>query len=133
MKTILKFTVFTAILLILTGGLASCKKEEPKEIPFSGYCLNDPPCLWTNRGDCRWTNLSYNNGVIIINDRKKMENYVSCTNFPNIDFSTRTLLLANGSSPNGISGISTAFYKNSRNKYTMSVSISLNNNLSIDR
>jgi len=132
MKTILKFTVFTAVLLILTGGLGSCKKEEPKEILFTRYCLNDP-CRWSNLfGHCQWTNFS-DYKVIVINNREKLENHVSCTDFPDINFSTHTLLLAGGAAPSLVENIRVDFYKNSKNKYTMILAFDLTGLTMIDR
>ena len=91
MKTILKHTAFTAILLSLAGGLISCEKENPVEIPFTEYSL-----VGTS---CQWKNLNYDNKLIIINSNKDLEKYVNCMDgdsYPEIDFSKHTLLLANG-------------------------------------
>ena len=100
MKTILKITIFTIILLNLTFVFASCKKENPVEIPFTEYSLTGT--------SCQWTNLDYNESVIIINSNKELEKYINCTNsgsYLEIDFSKYTLLLVNGRSLNNITSI----------------------------
>jgi len=97
MKTILKHTALTAFLLILVGGIFSCKEKDydnPIEIPFTEYSL-----VGTS---CQWKNLNYDNKVIIINSNKDLEKYVNCMdgdNYPNVDFSKHTLLLISDIAP----------------------------------
>jgi hypothetical protein len=57
---------------------------------------------------CQWANLEYNNKLIVINSKSELENYINCAkgDFPDIDFSKRSLLLVCGQAPNGITAIS---------------------------
>ncbi len=91
MKT--QFLQFAVLLLALVGSVCACdEKNEPVEIPFTEYSL-DGTLL------CEWTNLDYDNKVIIINSNEELENYVNCmdgSNYPEVDFSKYTLLLARG-------------------------------------
>jgi hypothetical protein len=120
----------TAIMLILTGSLVSCGEEkepteipftEPVEIPFTEYSLVDANCGWTSR----W-NISVDN-VIVVNSKTELKKYVTCMddNYPEIDFTKNTLLLAHGSTSNGVAGITPSFYQNSANQYTLNVKVLL--------
>jgi hypothetical protein len=55
---------------------------------------------------CQWTNLNYDDKVIVINSKTELEKYIECA-------------------PNGIYGIDTAFFKNESNKYTLKVTVHL--------
>jgi len=94
-KPLLKFT---ALLLILAGIASSCNPEieYPIDVSFTEYSLLDT--------DCQWTNLSYNDKVLIISSTEELKKYISCTegSFPAIDFSKHTLLLASGKTANSI-------------------------------
>ena len=56
-----------------------------------------------------------------------MENYITCTEgtFPEIDFAENSLLLASGSASNEVSEITSSFYQNSDNQYTLNVKVLL--------
>jgi len=59
------------------------------EIPFTEYVLGD---------SCQWKNCNYSKDtILIINSNTELENYTTCTNYPTIDFSQYSLLLASGS------------------------------------
>jgi hypothetical protein len=91
----------SAMLCMILSGLfliGGCKKDNsngekepdyPIEIPFTEYSLPET---------CQWTNLTYDNTVIVINSEEKLNQYVTSTDgvYPKIDFSKHTLLLANG-------------------------------------
>jgi len=104
--TLLKLTT---LLLILAGIAASCKPEVepdvnvvelrqhyPINIPFEEYSLEGT--------SCQWTNLPYDEKVIIINSNEELEKYITCTgkNYPEIDFTKNTLLLVSGKANNSI-------------------------------
>ncbi len=116
MKAILKLTV---MLLLLAGGLGSCDKDEnnPTEIPFTDYSLEGT--------SCRWTNLGYDEKVIIINSDEELKNYIACEgeNYPDIDFSQSTLLLASGYTSGVIQSYATTFLQNPESGYTLKVSL----------
>jgi len=101
-----------AMLCVILSGLflvAGCKKdpvtsgggdpgggEEPEypiEIAFEEYSLET----------CQWTNLAYDDKVMLINSDEELERYIACTgdSYPAVDFSEYTLLLASGKT-NGI-------------------------------
>ncbi|MCL2042077.1 MAG: hypothetical protein FWG84_08610 [Bacteroidales bacterium] len=91
--------------------------EYPIDIPFEEYSLEGSAC--------EWTNLGYDETVIIINSEEELENYISCTegNYPEIDFSQYTLLLASGWSTKGIYYIGIEFSKDTAHDYTLNVII----------
>jgi len=92
MKTLL--LKFMAFVLILAGLAASCntvvEEEYPKEISFTEYSLSET--------SCEWTNLPYDEKVIVINSSEELEKYISCAegSYPAIDFSKNTLLITSG-------------------------------------
>jgi len=94
-KNILKIP---ALLLLFAVGLAaSCHKEQyPIDISFTEYLLAETAC--------QWTNLPYDNKVIIINSDNELKKYLE-GDYPAIDFSKYTLLLANGYVNNRVSEI----------------------------
>ena len=93
----------------------------PIEIPFTDYYMYhsyvDPPC---------WDVLYPLNGsLIVINSEKELEKYFICADdYPAIDFSKHTLLMASGSTVWVIEDINTVFLKNSANLYTLKATIS---------
>jgi len=86
-----------AIMLLLAGSFVSCGNEnnDPVETPFTEYSLAGT--------FCQWTNLNYDDKIIVINSNEKLASYINCLegNYPEIDFLKYTLLLANGIVPNG--------------------------------
>jgi len=62
----------------------------PIEIPFEEYSLEGI--------HCQWTNLAYDNSVIIINSEEEMSQYVTCANggYSEIDFAKYSLICASG-------------------------------------
>jgi hypothetical protein len=139
MKKILKIAV---IMLILAGGSFSCGEEndvqqndivgawedenELGEIPFTEYSLSETSCIWTN--------LALNK-IIIVNSDTKLEKYIICTgeNYPAIDFSKNTLLLASGGTSYGVEKTQSTLVKNSTEKYTLKVVVHLNDAPVIER
>jgi hypothetical protein len=127
-SSVVKKGTAVALCMIMTGlfFIAGCKKdnekkpiEEPEypiEIPFTEYSLAE---------NCQWTNLAYDNTVIVINSDETLEKYVSCTGdgYLEIDFSKQTLLLANGWATNGIHFLDIHFSKEAANEYILNVSI----------
>jgi hypothetical protein len=60
------------------------------EISFEEYSLEGT--------SCQWINLNYDETIIVINNAEELESYINCTesNYPEIDFTQHTLLLASG-------------------------------------
>ena len=109
-----------AILLILPGIFFSCREENISvEIPFTEYSPADT--------DCQWTNLNYNNSIIVVNSKTELEKYVTCAEvtYPEIDFAQHTLLLASGGTQNGIGEIKRTLIKKSENEYTLKITVHL--------
>lgn len=103
--------------------LISCNTKEeqyvePLEISFTEYSLSRTAC---------WQTSSETNQVVIINSAEEMAKYIACTdgNYPAIDFSKHTLLLAGGSTTNGVSAISKRLQQLSSKQYTLDVEITL--------
>ena len=101
-----KITTSIAILLLLAGTFFSCNNEkeeffdEPIDVPFTVFSLTETFCRWVWRGGH-----SPYREVIIINSDEELQNFLICreeSDFPFIDFSKYTLLLARGVE-NGIS------------------------------
>ena len=92
----------------------------PVEIPFTEFSLAGT--------FCQWTNLNYEDKIIVINSNEKMTNHINCLegNCPEIDFSKHTLLLVSGAIPNGIVEISNCLLQLSANEYKLAVEVLLN-------
>ena len=93
----------------------------PIEIPFADYYMYhsyvDPPC---------WDVLYPLNGSLtVINSEKELEKYFICADdYPVIDFSKHTLLMASGLTGWVIGDINVVFLKNNANLYTLKATIS---------
>jgi len=89
-----------AILSTFIFGLfliAGCKKDKPNGIKEPEYPRDILFTEYTLPITCQWTNLNYDNTVIIINNEEELSKYVTCAdgNYPKIDFTKNTLLVAN--------------------------------------
>ena len=91
----------------------------PKEILFEDYSLAGT--------SCQWTNLAYDDTIVVINTDDELKQYITCTGseYSAIDFSKHTLLLANGTAPNGIVEISNRLLQLSANEYKLDIDILL--------
>jgi hypothetical protein len=113
-----------AVSLILAGGLVSCEKnegkneEEPREIPFTEYSLSET--------DCRWVNTT-SDKVIIINSNEELKKHIECEddNYPAINFSKQTLLLASGATTHNVIGVNSHLKQYSKNSYELYVEVTL--------
>jgi hypothetical protein len=76
----------------------------PIDILFEDLSWNGTSCYWKNFD---FNNFDFDNEVIIINTLEEFQNYFTCTNdiYPEVDFSTHTLILARGLSFYGISKV----------------------------
>jgi len=79
---------------------------------------------------CQWANLNYNDELIVINSNEELGNYITCTNGDPRPIGGvgggRFMLLANGSTNNGISTISKKLQRLYPEKYILNVEITLN-------
>jgi hypothetical protein len=126
---VVKKHIATMLCVVLSGLflIAGCKKNDPTgenpeypiEILFTEYSLTK---------SCQWTKLTYNNTVVIINSDEELKQYVACTdnNYPKIDFSKHTLLVANGKTDHRIFEITiTGLQQLSENEYELNIEIAL--------
>jgi hypothetical protein len=128
-----KLIKLTAFLLILAGIASSCNPEnpDPKEpnypidISFTEYSLDGT--------GCQWTNLNYDENIVVINNVEELEQYLECSgeSFPPIDFTKNSLLLVSGEKQNGIHRLDIEnFVQTSKNQYKLEVTVSLNDDIS---
>lgn len=129
MKTILKSLLWLmtiAILCLLFAG-SSCDKPEPKpepnpvtnypiKISFTEYSLTETSCEWVN---------FESNKAIIVNNDEEMSGYIVCSDgdYPKINFSIYSLILARSYATSGIRYIEIDLLKEAENKYALYVSI----------
>ena len=129
MKKILKLTAFSAVLLMLAGGLVSCNNgdnyngepEDPAEVPFvrlhtSNLCgvqLGAPS--------------SQEGVVVIINNYEQLLSYIHYLkdDYPKIDFSTHSILFAKGAKSGASCVALTDFFQTSEDIYTLKTTICL--------
>ena len=90
--------------------------DYPIEIPFTEYSL-----VGTS---CQWRNFEFNK-VIIINNEEELGSYISCSsgNYPEIDFSKYTLLLARGGGTSNIHTFEMQLQQISISEYSLYVDI----------
>ncbi|MCL2326872.1 MAG: hypothetical protein FWC39_00005 [Bacteroidetes bacterium] len=113
------------LLLIFATLLSGCKKEE--FIEFTEFQLFEFGCNWKN---------TKQDEVIIINSTTELEKYTDCTygEYPEIDFSKHTLLLASGCTSSGIHCISAKELQQlSAKKYKLNVEITLNDAAAVEK
>jgi len=92
----------------------------PIEIPFTEYSLAGT--------FCQWTNLNYDDKIIVINNNEKLANHINCLegNCPEIDFSKYSLLLSSGRTNKVIFKINKhLLLQLSANKYKLDIEIYL--------
>jgi len=107
-----------------------------KNLIFKNECIikeDNYPMFYSLDGNiCKWTFLYDNNetfepfeGIVnIINSNEELINYVTCSNFPIVDFSQKTLLLAYGYSNRMILYIPTILYQQvSEKNFSMKIVI----------
>ncbi|MDR1226364.1 MAG: hypothetical protein LBK47_05625 [Prevotellaceae bacterium] len=101
-----------------------CYNENyPIEIPFEDYSLAGTPCQWTMLNND-------NDEVVVINSNEELNQYITCTSndYPAIDFSKYTLLLAHGTASSSVVSLGCSRLQQiSEQGYTMNVDIVLGN------
>jgi len=116
------YTVKTLCVILFSLFLAaSCEKPfYPIKISFSEYSLE--------KTQCQWTNIEYNDKVLIINSKEELEKYIECNDsiYTDIDFSKNTLLLASGTTNKYIEKITLKDFQHiSSNNFKLDVEIIL--------
>jgi len=107
------------------GGIGGEEPTYPTDIPFTEYSLAET---------CQWTNLAYDNTVIVINSDEKLSQYMACTSggYPEIDFEKQALLLASGATNSGIIKLTTKNLQQlSLDKYELNLEIDLFDNANV--
>ena len=137
-----------AALLLIGGGFAGCDdgsngtrtedpQEEPQEkepeegveVPFTVYSIigsnTDPTALnWINLDDVGGYLGAKENNLHIIDSDEGLKKYLSA-DYPPVDFSTKTLLLAYGNEPYRNTPVETKIQKISDQNYVMTVNLQL--------
>ena len=126
------------IFIFMIVGLACCKQnnepdepgnstEETKDaesekgtdIPFVEYSLVETSSRWTS------LNPDSDKQFILVNSDKELQKYIAGTDYPPVDFSKQTLLLASGRANYGIAEIVNSLQQLSADKYKWTVEITL--------
>jgi len=116
-----------AITFILAVTIISCQKADMTnsatgkgEVSFTNYTLEGTTC--------QWTNLDYDNKVTVINSNEDFFYYLECNgDYPHIDFTKYTLLLASGTCTYSIEDITVKkVLKEQEDCYKISIEIKIN-------
>jgi len=118
-----KLFTFAVLLPLFAVVFSACKdkgNDEPNypvKISFDNYSLED--------SSCQWTNLPFNDKVIIINSKEELEKYISCTenSYPEVDFEKYTLVLAHGLATSNVLKINSSLQQISKQVYEMKVEV----------
>lgn len=92
----------------------------PIDIPFTEYLLAGT--------FCQWINLNYDDKIIVINSNEQLASYINCQeeNYPEINFSKYTLLLAHGKAPSSIVNVNcSSLQQYSEQNYKMEVEVAV--------
>jgi hypothetical protein len=111
-------------IIFINGVQVYCYNENyPIEIPFEDYSLAGTSCQWTKFNND-------NDEAVVINSNEELNRYVTCTgnDYPAIDFSKSTLLLAHGTGTSSVVSVGCSRLQQiSEQGYTMNVDIVLGN------
>ena len=124
-----------AILLCVVFFIASgCRSEDDDIaliiIPFSEFSGMG---VGSGMEYGLWKNLNHDDRVIIVNSREEMKKYIARNigDYPDIDFSKHSLLLASGTTMQGIGRSLFEFSKTSKNRYQLNGEIWLSDALAV--
>lgn len=92
--------------------------EEGERISFTEYSLSGTLCRWTKL-DPKGTQKP-----ILINSNDELQNYINGTDYPPVDFSEQTLLLANGRTSYGIHKIANSLRLTDKYKWRVDITMS---------
>jgi len=114
--------------MILFGliSIAGCRKDHSNSVKEPEYPIEIPLTEYTIPKTCQWTNLAYNNLVVIINSEEELTRYITSIDgiFPEIDFTTHTLLIASGKTDFKVAKKTTSKLQQlSENEYELDVEI----------
>jgi len=134
--SVVKRGTVTMLCLMLSGLflVAGCKKDNPVISGGSGssdggeepeYPINIPFMEYSLDESCHWTNLAYNDKVIIINSEEDLNRYVACMDddYTEIDFSKYTMLLPHGYHTSGVNPNNNSLQQLSEQNYEMRVDL----------
>ena len=116
------------IFFLLISISTACDKsndepfDEPIDAPFTEYSLEGTSCRWTN-----FNGSHYNSELIMINNDKELRKYITSItsdyDYPAIDFSKHTLLLARGVEGHNVSVRNVDLQQSSTRSYAMTVNL----------
>jgi hypothetical protein len=95
---------------------------EPKEVSFTAYSLAGTSCQWIK------LDVNDNDEVVVINSDEELNRHITCTgnDYPAVDFSKYTLLLAHGLGSSSVVSVNcNSLQKFSEQSYKMNVDLSL--------
>jgi hypothetical protein len=110
MKKIIKSLSAGMLMSALCAGVVACNnsknsqdpEQQGEDVPFSVYSPAGE--ISGEEFSAQWVNLDYGNGqdskIIVINSDEELQNYIE-GDYPAIDFSKNTLLIAYGATPRG--------------------------------
>ena len=120
-------TLFALCAMFFTT--TSCERNPNMiEIPFAVYSNEGLGSMEGSGLYLIWKGLKYDNKVIIINSREEMEKYTDSdiSDYPEVDFSNNTLLLASGCTSSGIEKVTVNhLQKLSPNEYLLDIEVLL--------
>jgi hypothetical protein len=124
-----KMFLLLAALAVLAFGGVSCNGNNavahyPVKMPLTEYSLADISCLWR-------VDRSGEEKITVINSYEELNNHITCTDgdYPNVDFSKNSVLLASGGTFQGIQTIETHLQRFSVNEYVLIVKITLDDTM----
>ncbi|MDH6356388.1 hypothetical protein [Parabacteroides sp. PF5-9] len=91
--------------------------EKGVDVPFAEYSLEGT--------SCQWVNLDFQYDFLVINSDEVLETYIEGTDYPAIDFSKQTLLLAYGFEGSGSYLDSVSLQQVSEQNYLMTVNLQM--------
>lgn len=100
----------------------------PKEVSFTELSLENTSCRWEDRFFLNLGFVADSVVLLTVNSNKELRQLLDCADgdYPEIDFSEHTLLLASGVTPNGICEITKNLLQLSENEYVLNIEIVLN-------
>jgi hypothetical protein len=109
--------------IVFKGDCDEDDIEYPIEISFEEYTLDGTSCQWTN---FNYDYTVFNSGkMLIVNSNEELENYINCSDYPEINFDKYSLIIAWGVANNSIGNIEKQLMQTGDSQYNLSVTIEL--------
>jgi hypothetical protein len=124
-KKTLSVLLIAVLVSLTTGFFSGCKNEENPEPNIKMLTTFD---FDYQQYGCTMNLVNMREyRVYVINSEEELGNYFTCENFPQVDFSKKTLLIACGEASNAIVNISTELLLNNNN-YSLMVAVTISEN-----